>query len=135
MQLATSVNDEPWACNLHFYADDDLNLYWISSESRKHSEDIVKNPQIAVAIMIHENTREADYVIGISMQGIGQLLGSKVDKKIAAAFIKKHKEPSDYLDNVLDGSSSHKFYCLRPTIIVLFDSKNFPKDPRQEISI
>ena len=30
MQLATSVDDKPWACNVHFYSDDDMNLYWCS---------------------------------------------------------------------------------------------------------
>ncbi|MES2971687.1 MAG: pyridoxamine 5'-phosphate oxidase family protein [Patescibacteria group bacterium] len=43
MQLATSVDGRPWACTVHFYADDNFNLYWISTEARRHSQEIHLN--------------------------------------------------------------------------------------------
>lgn len=135
LQLATSVNDDPWVCNLHYYADENLNLYWISTEERKHSKHIAKNPQVAAAIKVHENTEDADFVIGITIQGIAELIGDDPGDKIGKGFIHKHNKPEKLLDDIESGANPHKFYVLRPTKIVLFDSKEFPNQPRQETTL
>lgn len=135
MQLATSDNDEPWACNVHFYTDDELNFYWLSAKDRVHSIQIASNPNAAIAIKVQEDTPDDKDVIGISIAGAAKLLGGEIDKSIASGFIAKHQKPADFLDNVLDGSSPHQFYVLKPSKIVLFDTKNFPQDPRQNVSL
>jgi uncharacterized protein YhbP (UPF0306 family) len=76
MQLATSSNDIPWVVTVHFYADDELNLYWSSRDSRRHSQEIASNPNAA-----------------------------------------------------------DKGYRLKPSNIILFDTKNFPENPRQELNL
>lgn len=134
MQLATSLNDEPWACNIHFYADDNLNIYWLSTEAREHSVHIASNPNAAVAIQVQENTSADKDVVGISMAGQAKLLDA-VDKSIADGFVAKHQKPAGFLDGVLDGTSDHKFYMLKPSKIILFDTKNFPDQPRQAVII
>lgn len=133
MQLATSDNDQPWACNLHFYADDDLNIYWFSSEDRIHSTHIANNPNAAIAFKVLEDSSKQKDVIGVSIAGEAKCLGSKFDKEIAKNFIKKHKKPADYLDNILDGTGVSKCYVLKPRKIILFDTKNFPNEPRQSV--
>lgn len=135
MQLATSDNSEPWACNIHFYADAALNIYWLSTKDRLHSVHIANNPNVAAAIMVQENTPDDKNVIGISIAGQAEYIGEKVDKSIADGFIAKHKKDKNYLDNVIDGTSPHKFYVLKPTKIALFDTKNFPAAPRQNIRL
>lgn len=132
MQLATSVNDQPWVATVHYYSDQDLNIYWISREDRQHSKHIASNPKVAAAILVHENTIEEKYVIGISVEGTAELLGSDVSSEIGQAFIAKHNRTPAPMEDIVSGQSPHKFYRMKPSKLVLFDSKNFSGDPRQE---
>jgi uncharacterized protein YhbP (UPF0306 family) len=133
MQLATSVSDQPWVCTLHYYSDKDLALYWISKVDRKHSQDIERNKKVAAAILVHENTLEEQYVIGISIVGMAELIGERIDEKAGSGYIQKHAKDPSLLSDIASGKNPHKFYRLKPSRIVLFDSKNFPDSPRQEV--
>jgi uncharacterized protein YhbP (UPF0306 family) len=135
MQLATSVSDQPWACTVHYYSDKDLNLYWVSTLERKHSQDIAQNPKVATAILVHENTPEEHYVIGISIQGKAELIGEQVPEQIGQSYIQKLGRDDKFLADIASGKNPHKFYRLTPSKIILFDSKNFPDNPRQEVVI
>jgi len=132
MQLATSVNNLPWVCNIHFYTDDDLNFYWISTLDRRHSQEIKQNQHVAVTIKVHEDTPEEQYVIGITVEGKAELLSEKEAKKIADHYKTKLNKPQSLIDDIFAGRNPHKFYRLKPEKFVLFDNKNFPEDPRQE---
>lgn len=134
MQLATAVDNQPWACTVHYYADDALNLYWVSTLERKHSQDIAKNPKVAAAIMVHENTLAEPYVMGISTEGTAELIAQNVTDEIAAGYAAKHGKDSD-MPAIAAGKHAHKFYRLKPSRIVLFDNKNFPEDPRKELRL
>lgn len=132
MQLATTVDNQPWVCHLHFYADEALNLYWISTEVRRHSLEIATNPKVAVTILVHENTEQENYVIGLSITGKAELLGDDIDKKIAESYVKKTARAASLVEDIKSGKNPHKFYRIKPSKIVLFDSKDFPENPRQE---
>lgn len=47
MSLATTSGDKPWVCEVHFVYDSDLNLYFRSLASRRHSQEIAANPNVA----------------------------------------------------------------------------------------
>ncbi|HTB48544.1 MAG TPA: pyridoxamine 5'-phosphate oxidase family protein [Verrucomicrobiae bacterium] len=132
MQLATSVNDQPWACTIHYYSDDSLNLYWISTVARNHSQHIKQNPKVSATILVHENTPEEKYVIGISIAGTAELIGQKVEEQIGASYVQKLGRDPSLISDIASGVNPHKFYRLKPSKIVLFDSKNFSDNPRQE---
>ncbi len=135
LQLATSANNQPWACNVHFYADDEFNLYWISKPDRRHSKDIASNPKAAITIKIHEDTEAEKYIVGLSAEGTSELLRDEEAKEIGHKYGEKlDKEPSLIAD-ILEGRNPHKFYKFTPSSIVLFDTKNFPNDPRQEYKV
>lgn len=132
MQLATSSNDRPWACNIHYYSDEDLNFYWISTTDRRHSQDIADNPQVAATILAHENTPEENYAIGITVEGTAELIGENIDEQIGEAYVRKHGKAQNLIRDIASGNNPAKFYRLKPARIVLFDNKNFPDDPRKE---
>jgi uncharacterized protein YhbP (UPF0306 family) len=132
MQLATSADDKPWVCHIHYYSDEALNFYWVSTVERRHSQDIARNPQVAATILVHKNTPEENYAIGVSVEGTAELIGEQIDEKIGEGYIRKHGKDPSLLSDIASGKNPHKFYRLKPTRIVLFDSKNFPNDPRQE---
>jgi len=135
MQLATSVNNHPWVCTVHFYVDADFNFYWISTPARRHSEEIKQNPHVSATIKIHEDTPTESYVIGITVEGTAKLLTADETKKVGKHYFSKLKKDPMLLDDILTGKNPHKFYRLTPSNIVLFDSKNFPDNPRQEYTI
>lgn len=135
MQLATSVNNHPWACNVHYYSDDDLNFFWVSMTSRRHSEEIEKNPNVAVTVKIHEDTMEEKYVIGISAEGKAEVLNNEEVNKIGNQYISKLDKNPKLLEDILADKGDFKFYKLTPSKIVLFDIKTFPHDPRQEYNV
>ena len=132
IQLATSVSNQPWLCTVHYYSDKNLNLYWCSTLDRRHSREIKQNQQVAAYILIHENTPDEKYVIGISITGTAELIGENIDKQIGEAYVKKLGHKPEFLKEIASGKNQHKFYRLKPNKFVLFDSKNFSDNPRQE---
>lgn len=132
MQLATSANNQPWVCTVHYYSDDQFNIYWCSTLERRHSQEIKQNPKVAAAILVHENTPVEKYVIGISVEGTAELVGGQVDEAILNGYAQKHHTSSSFVENVRSGKEPHKFYKLSPSNIVMFNNKDFPDNPRQE---
>jgi uncharacterized protein YhbP (UPF0306 family) len=72
MSLATSRDNKPWVCEVHFAYDDDLNLYFVSSKSRRHSEEAEANPFVAgnVVTQHHKNQK----VRGVYFEGQAERL-------------------------------------------------------------
>lgn len=130
MQLATSKNDQPWVCTVHFYADDNLNLWWSSRTDRRHSEQIAGNPQASATVLVHENTPEEDYVIAVTATGKAELV-KDIPEKIKQAYITKLDRPV----HLTPPANMQEFYRLKPESIIVFDTKNFPQSPRQEFNL
>lgn len=136
LQLATSVDNQPWACNLHFYSDDDLNIYWLSTPDTRHSKEITQNSHVCAVLKVHENTLEEDYVIGISIEGTAEIVEDEHEKKsIARDYQAKLGTSDKFINSVLDGTNPHIFYKLTSKKLALFDNKNFPDEPRQEVNL
>lgn len=133
LQLATSVNNQPWVCTVHFYSDDDFNFYWVSSPTRRHSLEIEQNPKVAVTIKIHEDNPSEKYVIGISAEGITELIPDNEIEEIGDQYLSKFGEKHETVKDILEGKNPHKFYRFVPSKIALFDVLNFPNDPKQEL--
>ena len=133
MQLATSANNHPWICNVHFYADDALHIYWASTPERRHSKYIAQNPHIAIAIKIHEDTPDERYVIGLCAEGDAQMLSAEETETIMQAYVNKIGTPPALLNDIKQGKI--RFYRLKPANFVLFDTKNFSENPRQKYAV
>jgi uncharacterized pyridoxamine 5'-phosphate oxidase family protein len=127
MQLATAENNQPWVCTVHFYADDQLNLWWCSQVNRKHSQQLAKNPWASATVMVHENTPEKNYVIAVTAAGQAELV-EDIPAATREAYITKLDRP----DHLLPPVNMQQFYRLKPDSVVVFDTKNFPQNPRQE---
>jgi uncharacterized protein YhbP (UPF0306 family) len=135
MQLATCKDGQPYAVNIHFYADEDLNIYWISLTSRRHSIEIEENSKVCAALKVHENTEEENWVVGISVEGRAELLGQEVPEGAAQGFISKLNKDENLARDIASGENKHRWYVLRPSKIALFDNKTYPENPRVEINL
>src|SRR5690606_22545845 len=114
MQIATCAGDKPYVVNVHYYADEAGNLYWISTPERRHSLELAANPNACVVIKIHENTAEEDWVIGVSIEGIVEYVGEDPGQDVALAFQQKLGKNPQLLEDIKTGSNPHKFYRLVP---------------------
>ncbi|MGH7203754.1 MAG: pyridoxamine 5'-phosphate oxidase family protein [Candidatus Levyibacteriota bacterium] len=135
MQLATTSDNKPWVCNVHFYADENFNIYWISTPTRRHSLDIEKNPHVAITIKVHEDKPDEQYVIGLSAEGTAERIVDQEVKNVINHYQEKLGKDKKLMSDILTGKNPHRFYRLKPTSFVLFDSKNFPENPRQEYKV
>lgn len=134
MQLATAVNNQPWVCSVWFAQDKDLNIYWFSSETRRHSKELLKNRKVAGVIVLPQTPKDPPR--GLQFQGIAELLTKQedIDKAISvyAGRIFSKEKIKEFMKSK---AKPHKFYRIRPSQFVLFDAVNFPDDSRQELNL
>lgn len=127
MQLATVANNQPWACTVHFICTDDFKIYWISDADRRHSQEIAKNPQVAVAIAVKVDQP----VIGVQIEGDAAQIADVAERERAARqFAKRHGHGDDLIQKIIGGEQP--LYRLTPRLIAIFDKQNFPDQPKQE---
>jgi uncharacterized protein YhbP (UPF0306 family) len=134
MQVATESNRQPWICTVYYAVDSDLNLYWLSLPTRKHSKEIKINNKIAAAIPVVFVNGEK--VVGIQVQGIAEELESSSNfRKIAELYADIFNRTKDWVEDFCKNETDHKLYKITPKKFVLFDERNFPEDPRQEYTL
>lgn len=130
MQVATSVGGQPWICTVYFATDDQQNIYWLSLPTRRHSQEIENNQNIAVTIVVSADQP----VIGVQIEGTVSIVeDEQTVKTVMQNYIARHDAGKDYYGNFTAGTAQHKLYKLAPKNIVLFDEKNFSGNPRQTI--
>lgn len=134
MQLATVREGQPWCCNVHYWADDDANLYWISTEARRHSQEIRDDQRVAAAIAVQTDEEVVGTpVIGIQVEGDAETIDDPNEvKRILRQYFDYHNKPEQLYEDILSGKNPYNLYRLKPRLYVLFDVQNFPDDPRQE---
>ena len=131
MQLATSRDNAPWISTLYFVADDQRNIYWLSLPGRRHSEEVVANPRVAIAIAIKQDLP----VIGIQAEGSVTIVeDASIVEKILASYIKKYDGAGkEFHQRFVEGKNKHQLYKLTPSSMVLFDEVHFKTGPAQRI--
>lgn len=131
MQLATSLDNQPWVCSVWFAADSDLNIYFFSSITRRHSEEVSKNPKVAGAIALPQTPEDSPR--GLQFQGMAELLTSQEDIDKARSVYEGRIFSKEKIEEFMSYKEEpHKFYRIKPTLFVLFDAVNFPDNSRQE---
>lgn len=134
MQLATSLNDQPWVCSVWFAADDKLNIYWFSSITRRHSDEVTKNKKVAGAIVLPQSPEDPPR--GLQFQGSAEMLINQEDiDKAISIYDGRIFSKEKIKEFMVHKEKPHKFYRIKPTHFVLFDLVNFPDNPRQEFNL
>lgn len=137
MQIATAKGNRPWVATVWFAYDSELNLYFISRKSRRHSLEMNANPNVAGAIAKPHET------LGVKTRGI-QFEGKASEvpvlelPKAFRIFTKRFPKTTAYVKSVKDilkNITQQRFYKIKPSRIVLFDEVNFPDNPQQELKL
>jgi len=92
MSLATSKDNRPWVCEVHFAYDDGLNLYFRSTPARRHSQNIVENPYVAGNI--------------VKQVGLGEPCSGEVCFEGTAELVKYDSPEFDTVSQIFDARLS-----------------------------
>jgi uncharacterized protein YhbP (UPF0306 family) len=110
MSLATSSGNKPWVCEVHFVYDDNLNLYFRSLKSRRHSQEIAANPNVAGNVVKQHAVGE--YPHAVYFEGTAELM---TDETARQAIFPRFKERIDASDEILEDAKQedgHQFYKI-----------------------
>ena len=133
MQVATAKDNKPWVCTVLFAYDENLNLYWISKPDTRHSQEIMTNEKVAGTIVspsaLGENVR------GLQFEGIAKQATDEDMQKAMDVYAGRVGMKDERKQNILSGKEGHVAYMIKPTQFVLFDTLNFPDNPRQAFTL
>lgn len=108
--LATSRDNKPWVCEVHFAYDQDLHLYFRSLTSRRHSQEIAANPNVAGNIVKQHVLSE--YPTGVYFEGTAKILTPGEEQDKAAECINEILHVGDDILDQAKEPNGHQFYKI-----------------------
>jgi uncharacterized protein YhbP (UPF0306 family) len=121
MSLATCADNKPWVCEVHFAYDENLNLYFRSWKSRRHSQEIANNPNVAGNIVVQHGP--TDKPRGVYFEGKAELLeGVDENNPAYLACNKRFGLGTEILEDA-SKEDGHKFYKISVSDFYVFDSR------------
>lgn len=131
MSIATSENNRPWISEVHFAYDEELNLYFISRPSRRHSQEIAKNNQIAGNI-IKQHTK-GEPVRGVYYEGVVEMMDAITEEHPAfASYHNRFGADPAILDEQQD-NDGHRWYKITVSTFYLFDELEMQPAGKHEL--
>lgn len=131
MSLATAKNNLPWVCEVHFAYDDELNFYFRSLPTRRHSQEIAENPHVAGNIVTHHFLGQP--VRAVYFEGTARLLQAGDEQKQAFEAIKARLHTSDEILEEAKRPEGHQFYKITVETFYVFDS--YTSNPSQKYEL
>jgi uncharacterized protein YhbP (UPF0306 family) len=110
MSLATTAGGKPWVCEVHFAYDEDLNLYFRSSNSRRHSLEIAQNPNVAGNIVRQHALEESPK--GVYFEGIAEHLAAGDEQNQAYKCINERLHAGDDILEQAQNPEGAQFYKI-----------------------
>ena len=108
MSLATSRDNKPWICEVHFAYDENLNLYFRSLTSRRHSQEIADNPKVAGNIV--RQHQPGEYPLGVYFEGTAELLEAGDEQNKAFACLDGRFNSGNRILEEAQNPAGHQFY-------------------------
>ncbi len=120
LSLATASNGVPWMCEVHYAYDDQLNLYFASRFSRRHSQEIAQNGIVAGSIIKQYSAK--DKVRGVFFEGNAELVENVHEDHIAyKLFCARFGMDQSLLENGKT-PEARRLYTISVRNFYLFDS-------------
>jgi len=128
-----SFNTQPWIATVFYCYDEELNLYFLSRLVRRHSQEILKNAQVAVAIA-DQNQIFGNEMKGLQIEGTCMPLSGE-EARNAFAFYKQRFPKVEgfmpeegltrYVESFSKGEIIHRIWKVIPTKIKIFDESKY----------
>jgi nitroimidazol reductase NimA-like FMN-containing flavoprotein (pyridoxamine 5'-phosphate oxidase superfamily) len=120
MNLGTADESGPWVAPVTYVFDNDMNLYWLSMSSARHSEAISKNPKVACAIIADASVERERALQIEGTAALVQEVSLELEQKIQE---KKGKPVPTNVSEVVPRKQI--WYKLMPTRIELIHNEKF----------
>ena len=125
MTLATSSDNVPWATSV-FYAHAGFILYFVSSSTSRHAQNIAKNPLVAAAI--NQDYSNWQVIRGVQLQGSAERVGPGEFPGVFALYCQKFPSVKGMLTKggmfrIAGKLISAHFYQITPTRICYLDNR------------
>lgn len=128
MTLATTGTDGLWVNPVYFAYDKALNLYFISQPGSRHMHNLVKHPDVAVAIF-STNQDPAGDVLGLQIQAHAAILDDDDAREAHVIYYERSPEVpgiDQAVETYLGSKAAWQFVKLLPTQVSLFDTTEAP---------
>lgn len=120
MSLATVKDNKPWVCEVHFYYDNELNLYFTSSKNSRHAQELLANPYVAGNIVTQHFKNQK--VRCVEFEGVAEMLdGAEAEETAYKAYVERYGE-SEGLLNEIRKDGDVRTFRISVTNFYLFDS-------------
>ncbi len=113
MSLATVDSGGVWVSDVIYIFDEDLNIYWMSKDFRRHSQAIELNSNVAGTITVSANGEDN---LGIQFSGMAAKIEEARYDLVQKFYTKKNKPVPAETGDFLKG---HAWYQLKPEKIEL----------------
>jgi uncharacterized protein YhbP (UPF0306 family) len=108
LSLATVSGDTPWVSEVHFAYDEDLNLYFRSLPTRRHSQEIAANPKVAGNVIKQHDLGEQ--VVGVYFEGMARRLEPGEEQNKAFECIARRLRTGNGILSEAQHVDGHQFY-------------------------
>ncbi len=108
LSLATCKDNRPWACEVHFAYDDQLNLYFRSTPARRHSQEVAANPRVAGNIIKQHQPGQGP--LGVYFEGTAKKLDAGDEQTKAYQCISKRFNRGPEILEEAKNPDGHQFY-------------------------
>jgi len=131
MSLATCADNKPWVCEVHFAYDEQLNLYFRSLTTRRHSQEIVTNPNVAGNIVTQHFLDQA--VRAVYFEGTAAQVTDDDERQKAFDIMRHRLHFGDEILAEAKREDGHQFYKISVSTFYLFDS--YTSHPSQKYEL
>ncbi|HTJ73040.1 MAG TPA: pyridoxamine 5'-phosphate oxidase family protein [Verrucomicrobiae bacterium] len=120
MSLATVKDNKPWVCEVHFSYDDQLNLYFVSSQETRHATELLSNPHVAGNIVTQHHKNQK--VRCVDFEGTASMLeGDEAEATAYKAYVDRYGASEGLLNEIRkDGNT--RFFKIAVDKFYMFDS-------------
>lgn len=132
MSLATSSENRPWVCEVHFVYDDGLNLYFRSLKTRRHSQEIAQNPSVAGNIVKQHSVDE--YPHAIYFEGLASLVKEEGEREKLFPLFQSRLHASEEILDEARQEDGHQFYKISVTTWYAFGKFGQPSGGKYELA-
>jgi uncharacterized protein YhbP (UPF0306 family) len=131
MSLATTNDGKPWVCEVHFAYDDVLNIYFRSLTSRRHSQEIADNANVAGNMVTQHFLGQP--VRAVYFEGTAKLLEVGEEQTKAFEVFSERLHLDEGLLEEARRPDGHQFYKITVDTFYLFDS--YTSKPSQKYEL
>jgi len=130
LSLGTSVDNKPWVCEVHFAYDENLNLYFISSQNSRHCVELTANPNVSGNIVKQHDLTESPN--GIYFEGTATMIDVPTDSQLDLYSERLGRNRVGLVERVNDGE--HKMYMIAVNNWYAFGKFDGEKNAKYELA-